>query len=493
MPDLNTILLLKNLSSAEVNLFRQFLNSPYHNRSKKIIKLYNTLIKFYPEFNGRKLTKKYIMEQISPGTEYNDSTFRALMHDLYSLAQSFLVNESLKNNLTDNTLLLLKDLYKRKLYSVINSRIKFTEKKLKNRVSESSIYYYRFLTESYKYNIHSITSSGLKKVNASKKLGIIAGSDIYLTLYYLTEIISDFTNQAINRVKFNIEEPDNFSDSLISAINFDKIFRLFNRHKELIHIVILYKALFDLFSDITNRNKFEIYRDTLKSSEKLLSGDESSFHYSRLISCCILNHETDGSKYYNNELFFLYNYFIRKKLYSDNKTSFMPSNLYRTVLLNALRLKKYKWALNFIKKYINESEERSRNNLLNWSYAVYYNEINDNTRSMYYISLIKVDYFIFKYDLYNIKLKIYYELDDPQKVIDFIHTYKEFLRNDKFFSGTRKVLYMNFIKAVELLVKIRENKNLFSIEYFKDNYTGSEKILYKDWLLNKLQTIEKAL
>ena len=489
----NTILMFKNLSSAEVTLFRQYLNSPYHNRSRKIIKLYETLMKFYPEFTGNKLNKQYIMGQISPGNKYNDSTFRALMHDLYCLAQNFLVNESLKYNMTDNTLLLLKELYKRKLYSAISSRIKFTDRKLKNRESESSIYYYRFLTESYKYNIHSITSSALKKKYASKNFGIIAGSDIYLTLYYLTEIISDFTNQAINRVKFNIEDPDDFSDSLISAINFDKIFRLFNKHKELIHIVILYKALFDLFSDITNKNKFEIYRDTVKSSEKLLSGDEASFHYSRLISCCILNHETEGSKYYNNELFFLYNYFIRKKLYSDNKTSFMPSNLYRTVLLNALRLKKYKWALNFIKKYINESEERSRINLLNWSYAVYYNEINDNSRALYYINLIKADYFIFKYDLYNIKLKIYYELDDPQKVIDFIHTYKEFIRNDKFFSGSRKVLYRNFIKAVELLVKLRENKNQYSIEYFKEHYAGSEKILYKNWLLNKLQTIGKAL
>lgn len=485
----NVILHLKNLNHSEISLLRQFLNSPYHNKSKKLLRFFNKLIKYYPDFTSRKLTGQNLLNQVSPGVKYNDSTFRVLMHDLYLLIQSFLVNESLTANRIERTMILLRDLHKRKLYGVMNRQIRSADRLLINTPLESNTCYNRFLIESHKFNINAITSAVLRKEIASKRYKFISGSDIYLTLYYMTEIISDLTNQVIYKAKFNIDDPDSFSKTLPAALDFNKLFRVFKNYREVKHLAGLYEMLYNLFSDITNKSKFEKYRDFLRKSEKLISGEEASFHYSKLISCCILNHETSGSLYYNNELFYLYNYFLKKKLYSDSKSGFMPANFYRTVLLNALRLRKYKWALNFIKRYINESDERSRPNLLNWSYAVYYSETNDNSRSLEYISLIKADYFIFKYDLYNIKLKIFYETGSPENAIDFIHSYKEFLRNDKFFSGNRKLIYRNFIEAVELMIKCREKKNAFDTDRLKNRILGNEKILYKEWLLEKIQLI----
>ena len=489
----NVITILKNLSLKEVSSFKNFLNSPYHNRSKKIKSLYKELIKFYPGFNQKKFTKENIFRKVSGNSKYRDSTFRVLMYDLLRLLQNFLINESFKKKNTSYLILLLKEFHDRRYFSLLESQIRKSEKVINEDKYDYNFFYNKYLIESYKYNYITQNSPVISKSSLPRQLRVLSGSNTFLTLFFITELISDYTSLIISSAKYNVGAPDSFSEKILMSIDIRGIFSAFKKNRDYEYVINLYSLLYSLYSSIDSREKYEEYRNSVRKSEQNLSPDEISFHYSRLISCCILNQNTTKSLYYRKELFNLYRRFLQKEFYKDNKTNYLPSNLYRTIILNALRLKKYQWARNFIEKYSSKVREGDRTNIYNWGYAFLHNKTGDNRKAIEYINKIKVNYFIFKYDIYNIRLKIYFEDERPDTVFEYIHTYKEFLRNDSFFSEERKVQYKNFVKSVEYLLKFKEKRNSYYIEYLKNNFLIKSEVINKDWLKEKINDMEKTI
>ncbi|MBK6774209.1 MAG: hypothetical protein IPG78_19125 [Ignavibacteria bacterium] len=72
--------ILKRFSPVEINEFEKMLNSPFFNNHTTIIKLFIELIKFYPEFSDKILTKEYLFPLSIKGesmmTRYSENIFR---------------------------------------------------------------------------------------------------------------------------------------------------------------------------------------------------------------------------------------------------------------------------------------------------------------------------------------------------------------------------------------------------------------------------------
>ena len=59
--------ILRTLSADELKLFREFIRSPYHNKNKNVISLFEIIRKFSPSFNDPNLTKEKVFKKIFPG------------------------------------------------------------------------------------------------------------------------------------------------------------------------------------------------------------------------------------------------------------------------------------------------------------------------------------------------------------------------------------------------------------------------------------------
>jgi len=55
---------LREFSFREIKGFERFISSPYHNKSKKLIILFEEIKKYYPSFTNKKLTKEYLSKKI---------------------------------------------------------------------------------------------------------------------------------------------------------------------------------------------------------------------------------------------------------------------------------------------------------------------------------------------------------------------------------------------------------------------------------------------
>jgi hypothetical protein len=63
--------ILRTFSSKDVKRFRDFLESPFFNESENLVKLYNSLLEFYPDFEDENLTEEFLNRNVYTGAKQN--------------------------------------------------------------------------------------------------------------------------------------------------------------------------------------------------------------------------------------------------------------------------------------------------------------------------------------------------------------------------------------------------------------------------------------
>src|SRR5688572_23995873 len=90
--------MLKGISPNEFKRFGEFLNSPFHNKSKKILQLYDLISENYVEFDANSITNETISRSIFSGESNKDQNVRNLISNFTGLLEDFLVLTSITRN-----------------------------------------------------------------------------------------------------------------------------------------------------------------------------------------------------------------------------------------------------------------------------------------------------------------------------------------------------------------------------------------------------------
>ncbi len=490
--------LLKRFSGKELLRLENFLRSPYHNKSKKILLLFNELKKFYPDFTSKKLSKEWLALKINPGLKFNESTLRDLLSGLLSCLEEFLIIEELNKNQPDKLILLLKSYIEKNQAILFQKNFKKASDLLENEGHDSVYYYNNSLLNVCNLNYNIIH----KPQNTAKMLlnnQYIRNSYIVnIFIHYITELISTYLKIIISESKFKLERKVNIALTLINKTDLKNIKELFRNDKNNYFIIELYSNMFSAFQNLNDLNHFQKYKASFFKSMKSLSSDEISYHYSMLISFCILSNSVSGGKNnYDKELLIIYESFLKGKFFSDNKTGWIDENLYRNILLLALRLRKFKWTFSFITTYSKYLHPGKRGNLLKLSYGEYYFYIGSNNKSKLtlnksfcYLREIKEESFILKYEIKNLYLMLYYELHHDDSVIFQINNYRKFLMRNKLVTGERKEKINKFLNAFEKLVYVRAGNKPVKSSDLIINLENLKGVSHKDWLLEKYEEIK---
>ncbi len=481
--------LLKELSKDDLNKFSKLVNSSYFNHSQKVRDLYFQIIKFYPTFDGKLFTKENIFRKISAKEKFNDSTFRALFHDLLQLFYKFLVVEGIEYDPFSYHIFKIRELNKRRFYKIAKAELDKDIVKLKNKSYDYNLYLNQYFLESFKYNIESVTTKVLNSHQAISLLTQSSKSDSYLLLFFATEIVCDFVNTVVISAKYNLDSRGILSSKIIRLIDLDKLLSECRNNEEAYRILDLYTSLYRLFDNLHNEDCYEIYKEKIEKYENSLSHEERTFHFSNLINYLNIIKNKNNISLHKFKLFAIYEIFLRDELFLDSKINNLNPALFRAILINAIECKKFTWVEQFIDVYINMVPKDFKHNLLNYAYSLFYYEIGKNIEALECLDRINLDNFMFKFDSYNTRLKIYFEYENPQKALDYIHSYSEFIRKDKFLSENRKIAYKTFINYAKDLISCKEDKSNYDIDFVKKQIEKNSNVLNKEWLLNKATQI----
>jgi hypothetical protein len=484
MLDHNIIDVLKTLTPKEIIRLTEFLSSPYYNKSSKLLKLYQELLRFYPLFLDSTLTRESIGKKLNKDGIYKDSELRDYLSKLLSVVKEFLVVERLNSKSNLKNLLVLNETSDRNLNALFDKYLG----QLENEILDHGLDHERFLNN---YHLKALifnnigTNSKVKKLNqAETEIEHLLKCAQNLTIYnFLTQIIL-YINVVIHRNKFNVESEDNSLSSSINMLseNISQIKLEKNESK----IVELYNLLYLSFKNHNDSSFYFEYKNYFNKRLSYWSSEEIKFHNAKLISYCILQKRINREAIdWRNELFDLYKQFLGKKLYLTRYEKYLSYNLYRDIMINAINLNKSLWLKEFIDKYTSSLNPIFRKNMKIYSMSYLAFSKRQFSRVLELTSKIDLDYFIYKYDVKNLQLAAYYENNDLLGVSDLIHAYDEALRKEKLLSKDNKVNYKNYLLYLRKLIASEDDKG--DLGYYFQKLLQERKIVFKRWLVDKYQ------
>ena len=207
--------IIQTFSSKEITEFNDFLKSPYHNKKTGVVKLYNEIKKYYPDFTNEKLWSK-----LYPGKKYGYGVMKNLINDFTKLAEEFIKFQDYRNNEIQGYANLLNAFGLRNLKNLLDNKMsffnnKFNDESIRDLKNISQDEYFWYLSKIYGIKIfnshfhdqHSSLDEDIKKMQSTFMTGLIINT---ISINYLA-FTSSFNNKSRSS-KINIVK--NFMDCI---------------------------------------------------------------------------------------------------------------------------------------------------------------------------------------------------------------------------------------------------------------------------------------
>lgn len=180
---------------------------------------------------------------------------------------------------------------------------------------------------------------------------------------------------------------------------------------------------------------------------------------------------------------------LEKKLYKHD--TYMPQKFYKNASQNAVELKEFGWADNFIDSYKNELRPDYQEAV--YSYCKSYIETGKNNfeNALEYLSKIQTDELYLKIDLKLLEARLYYEVNEYDVLNSAIDSMRHFFKDNKFITENMRTQYSTFIRFLSALNNAQLKKDELKIHELKEKILKAEDLQWKDWFIKKADELEK--
>lgn len=485
----NLIRLLKTFSRKEMSEFGKFVKSPFFNNQSTLIRLYNELIKHYPEFSSEDISREKLFNKIKPGGEFNDSQFRKYFSNLYKLAEEYL------NYIENNSV------HKRKNINLLYQFDKRNLNELYNRIISKNLVDKQnnnFITNDYFYKMYSVEElkfiHHIRLNEQDKVLPDMIKSHQYVILHLML-VTTVFNNiLLVNKKLFKGNGENKYFEDFIKFFEIEEIMKNFESDGEEIKLFSeLCSVDIKLSQDSTDSENLNLMKELVFKMSGYFNKNLLYTFISHLNIYYFINLNT-GNTNYEKELFGNYKYMIEKGLYEDEGQKFMNYSEFRSILLIALNLKEYSWAENFINEFGKCFNQDNREKYINYSLALLKFEMKEYEESLCFLSKIKPVEIFMKLDVNVLLALIYYEKNYTDSADSISEAFKRYINSNNSLSEEVKSGHLNFLRFYKIILKFRDNntgKN--ELLNFKKEITENRFLRRRNWFLEKTEELLKVM
>lgn len=481
-----SIEILKSFSPDEFLEFDKFINSPFFNKSAKVILLYKILQKYRNSFSKDDFTKEFVFSKMKLNKEYNDSTMRNMLSDLYIILRKYLtfVNQNSDKDLQN--LAFLKELNIRNIKQKIELGIeaKFNPENYENLNFNN--FMISFEHKMLEYRLIYLNTGKFKKENI--KLGeSLLNDGIFYLLNFLTYRLILAENDLIvlnNSFSTGIEESSLHKLYLLfKDFEFEKIFE--NNNVSL-KFMKLYFLITNSFLDLKNFDKYLDFKkqfDILKLSlPPRIEYDLCKFavYYNEYK---IISNADEESIY---DAFYFVKLIVDKKLYLFSDAKKINYFMFRSAVYNGLNNKEYQWVKNFIVEHSGDLHSDYRNNIVNLSWGNYFYSLNNYSDALKNLNEFKSVHRVFNVEAKVLNIKILYDSGNFESLNYSLDTFYKLVKSEYTFGESYKVFLMNFFKYLKKIILCKFNPNkLNNLEFTLRNLKNDKQVVNKLWLIEK--------
>lgn len=470
-----SITILKTFQPAELRQFEDFIVSPFFNKNQTVIQIFDFIKEAYPRFDSPQLERTFLYNQIFKNEEYNEQKLRYLLSDLTKLLEEFLCIKAISDEELFKMHLLLYTYRQRKLEKPFLNTWK-TAKKLLDEWPRRDVShaFYEYLIEEDMYRFSSDKQEHLQNSNLQNVVDSLDKYFILNKMRYSAEILNNRNVVAINYKLFLYEEimnhlRNNPLDNVPAARIYYNVILTLTEPENKMH----YLALLQLLKD---------YRD-------IFSKDELFDMYVYAKNFCI-RRINNGATEYIRELFDLYKIILGNRIIF--RESYMSQWDYKNIVYLGLRLEEFNWVKNFIQKYNEELDPKSRKNAFTYNMAYYHFFLDNYDETLTLLRSVEFTDVYYHLDSKSLLLKTYYELEETEPFFSLIDAFKVYIKRNSQIPLSQKTNYNNLIKFISKLYKWKLNpKN--NLQKIADEMDHTKPVADIIWLKKKLaQATERA-
>jgi hypothetical protein len=476
--------ILKCIKKDEKTEFIRFLESPYFNTNKNVVKLFKLLLNFNNDFELTDVQNEKIFKNIYGNKNFNHYELDNLFSKLLHAAENFFKQKGFESsNILENACL-FDELSSRNALKLLERTIKEAEKKhISYRNSTEDYFINKFRLETAKYNYLALQGKIKGKKEINYEIDCVNKATKYQIINFILSVIKGHIIALNYSESFNLDIKDNLIYRFIIQPDFKKILNNCIRDKEYSEYKFILEIYYNLYMIYFSKNKtnhYKKFKTFIEIHRQKINNDELTFLYGRLVDFCVEKNTVE----YREELFGIHIVMLENGYYETQAGKYITVDLWRNILINCKRLHKIDRLEMLVKKNKNKLHPSYRQNMEFFSLAEINFEKKQFEKSLINIEKVDKDYYFLRLDINNLKLKLFYELNYDDSCKDLIDNYKHTLR-DKNIPAGRKKLHKNFITSVMKLIKLREKPNFDALVLLQKDIENNRSV-NKDWLLEKL-------
>ncbi|MCX6352184.1 MAG: hypothetical protein NTX03_10015, partial [Bacteroidetes bacterium] len=443
-----------------------FIYSPFFNENKNVLKLFEAIKKFHPEYKESQVVFEKIYAKVLTGTP-TEQPLRYVMTDLSRLLEEYLIWAEMEKHELYKKHLLLNAYDKRKLDKYFHQTLDSAlELQGKQPLRDGDYFFYRHLIEENAY-LHTLSRDG-RSLGTSLQQAMDNLDYYYLAnkLKYSCVILS---RQNILQGEYNNQLVDEIL-GFIRQNNFDSIPA----------IAIYYQGVMT-FKEPEDESHYQKLISLLEGDNAKFPVEEAKDMYTLALNYCIKKYNSGVLKFLE-ELLALYQTMIEKKIIFEEGE--LASSDYKNIVTLGLRSGKVAWVEEFIHTYKDYVPASIRDNTFNYNLAflLYYKkEFGKALKLLQSTEFTDVYYLL---DGKSLLLRTYYELNEDEPFYSLCDAFTNYLKRNKLISEYQRTVYLNFVKFAKKLMQLKQGGR-GSIEELKSELETSKNVATLQWLKEK--------
>ncbi len=472
MQDTKLHILLCRLNAYELNRFRLFLDSPYHNQDQKLINLYDALRPYY-KADSQSIPDRYkIWKKIQPSRAFTNLYFARMLSDLLKKLEAFLTLERLKKQPHDSHYHLLD------MYTSMKLDKHFTEPYLqaRNQLEKQPLRDHEYYLHTFRLDEQQYTYIENKGQRDTSK--------------HLVEAMSSLDNfYLVNKLRYcaSVLHYRHFLSMQEDTALLTEILGYLREHPP-IHIPVAdayYRAILTLIEP-DQEGHYTSLRQILSTHLLLMADYTRRELFAFALNYCI-RRINKGDTTYLPEILGLYQYALDQDLlYQDDVLS--PWD-YKNIVTIALRGRNYQWALSFIETYQVRLPEEEKENAYTFNMARYYFAIRQYDKVLQLLQDVEYSDVFYQLDSKTTLMKTYYELDEYTSLLSLRESFRMLLDRKKLISEQNKVNYGNFSRLVLKLYRT-DVKDKTKVATLRREIEATTNTADRTWILEKLSELD---
>lgn len=466
--------LLKTFSKQEVKRFKDFVSSPYFNKSVLIIKLSEEVLKYYPDFESDNCTEENIFNKLFKNEVYNYFKLKNVISDLYQLSLLFLKELAIEKKNIENDIILLNVLHERKLDTVYQQKEKTVNRQLEDFTVKDEFYFQK------KYELARVNTFHFKFIKTGYAFNLIQNEfDIFLQ-YSIIVLLRNYSKMLTNKNHGNIEFNLGMYDQVWEYVK-DKDF---NNNPS----IKIYKQLITL--EISKEEKD--YRTLLSLKDKFSENlSKEDIYYVLLVAnSYAVSKLKIGDESYYKDRYKILREMVDRKIQLPNNILFVN---FTNTFTAACMANDFEWANEFLLQFqdgITPAEEKSNSVYFCKAFSAFRKK--DYNKALNYFSKTNFKLFLMKVMVKSYTVRIYYEQSLYEQTFSAIDAFRHYLKSEGMIKDDQKNAHYEFLKFISELTLLKsekiksKNDSSFLVLKKRINEMQSNPLGAKNWLIEKV-------